>query len=608
MEYFKKSIEEGNGNSKFIWKTLRILLPKCKSQGIQALDINGEVVTDLNRIVNSFNSFFVNIGEKLAKSIPQLGRSAMEYLQTYMPGVNSEFAFKKISIADVMKLLSELSENKATGLDNYQSKLLKISAGSIAPSLTNIFNRSLSTGQFPSEWKQAKIVTIFKKGSKLDSGNYRPISILPVISKLIEKIAHQQLYDYLSTNNLLSQAQSGFRKHFSTQTSLHRLTEEIYEGLNSAKVIGLVAIDLKKAFDTVDHKILLKKLKFYGVRNTAHKWFQDYLTNRSQITCINDTQSKVDFIKTGVPQGSILGPLMFILYINDLPGSLKHSQVNMYADDTAFYYMDKNIDLVSQYLKIDLSNLHHWLCANKLSLHLGKTNSILICNYQKLRHLPSSNLDIALNSTSIEQVENLPYLGVELDSRCNFDAHIKNVTKKLNKSIGVLKRTSPFLPLNTRKMLYNALVLPHYDYCATVWGNTSQENLTRLQRIQSRAMRIVLKAPPRSHIEELLDTLKWMSVRQRILYNQMVLMWRIVNDMAPEYLHKNLVYAADTHNYNTSSASDNNLFLGRGHRSSLFQNCAAKWNKLPAKLRRIDKLNSFKKSLTTHVLKESPKF
>jgi len=591
-----------------VWKALRCLLPNAKSQGIQALDINGSVVTDFSTISNHFNSFFINIGEQLAQAIPAHSRTAAEYLQAHMPRVSTDFTFKLVTVEEVSKLLQNLPVNKATGLDNYQAKLLKLASSGISRSLTFILNMSLTTGQFPSDWKRAKISALHKKGSKLDTGNYRPISILPIVSKIMEKIVHQQLYCYLDDQNLLSQAQSGFRKSFSTQTSLHRLTEYIFEALNNSEVVGMVAIDLQKAFDTVNHSILLQKLDHYGVRHVPLKWFTSYLSNRSQVTYVNNVISDMGFIRTGVPQGSILGPLLFILYINDLPGCLRKCEANMYADDTAFYFRNKDKNIVSDSLNEDIINIYSWLCSNKLSLHVGKTNVILVCNHQKVRYLDSTNLGIKLNDFELTQTDSVGYLGVELDSRCNFDKHTNALICKVNKSIGVLKRCSPYLPIEARKTLYNTLVLPHIDYCSTVWGCTSQTNVMRVQRLQNRAMRSILKEGPRTHIEDMLHQLGWLSVKQRLVHNKLVLMWRIVHGAAPSYLTENLRLSRDVHRYNTVGSSNRNIYIPNAHKHSIFRYNANLWNGLPSEMRNIPVLDTFKRHLKAYVHRHIPKF
>lgn len=440
----------------------------------------------------------------------------------------------------------------------------------------------------------------------MDAGNYRPISILPIVSKLLEKIVHQQLYAYLNKNDYLSPVQSGFRKSFSTQTSLHRLTEYILDGLNSSEVIGMVAIDLKKAFDTVDHAILLQKLDHYGVRDTPQSWFKCYLSNRTQVSIINDTKSDLGHIRTGVPQGSILGPLLFIVYINDLPGCLSECVTNMYADDTAFYYKNRDKNRVSEALNCDIVNIYSWLCSNKLSLHVGKTNAILICNHQKVRFLNSQNLDVKLEGNEIAQTDSLCYLGIDIDNRCNFDSYTTNLIKKVNRSIGVIKRSAPYLPLDARITLYNSLILPHLDYCSTVWGCTSKSNIMRIQRLQSRAMRIILHESPRSHIEDMLAKLKWLSVSQRIDYSRLILMWKIVHGHAPSYLTENLKYS--DHDYNTSSSVSENLFIPHAHKHSLYKHGAKMWNSLPCELRKIPILNSFKKKLCVHIKRHFEQF
>ena len=280
----------------------------------------------------------------------------------------------------------------------------------------------------------------------------------------------------------------------------------------------------------------------------------------------------------------------------------------MYADDTAFYVADKNITNVSSSLNEDLKNLHAWLCANKLSLHIGKTNSILICNHQKLRHLGDQNLNIRLDAEQVSQVDSLPYLGVTIDPRLNFNNHISNVIKKISRAIGILKRCAPSVPSDIRKLLYNALVLLHFDYCASVWGSTSTTNIIRLQRLQSRAMRVILNAAPRTHIEDLLDRLKWMSVKQRLSFSRMVLLWKITQGSAPEYLLDKVHFAHQQHGYKTTSSVSENLYIPHGHSNSLFTESATMWNTLPPNMRNNSNIVTFKKQLTRYILKEHSKF
>ena len=222
-----------------------------------------------------------------------------------------------------------LNSKKATGLDDIQARLLKIAAPAISESLCFLLNFSLTSDKVPSDWKKAKISAIFKKGSKLDPSNYRPISVSPVISELLERIVHTQLYTYFNDTGLLAAEQSGFRKNHSTETSLHKLLDNFYSDIENGRIIGMLALDLRKAFDTVNHKILLDKLKHYGISGICLNWFRSYLENRTQMACINGSVSDPLIITTGVPQGSILGPLLFTIYMNDLPKCLQHCKTNM---------------------------------------------------------------------------------------------------------------------------------------------------------------------------------------------------------------------------------------------------------------------------------------
>ena len=334
-----------------------------------------------------FNKFFATIGIKLAEKF-----TTRNTLTTN--GVNqasSIFAFKAISCESVIKMINELKPNKAVGLDKVSSRLLKDAADIIASSLTSLFKIFINIGCFPSTWKLAKISPLFKKGSKQDPSNYRPISVLPTISKLLEKTVHMQLYSYLCDNNLLSQKQSGFRLNSSAVTASAMFTDKILSAMDKGELTGAVFIDLTKAFDTVNHSILLSKLCSLGVPNASlsYNWFESYLSNRCQVTVCNGTKSSPETVQIGVPQGSILGPLLFTLYINDLPDYLEHCDVTLYADDTVLFISDKSLHNIKSYMNSDLEKLNNWLKLNHLTLSISKSKFMIIGSSQRLNKIRS---------------------------------------------------------------------------------------------------------------------------------------------------------------------------------------------------------------------------
>ena len=467
-DYYTTMLSQSQGNAKSTWKILKDLLPKTSSSGVTSLMVDGSLLTDFKDISNAFNNFFTNISTQLATAIKIVSCSPLDYLSKFIPDVNCTFKFKTVYESDVLKLISSIPNGKATGIDNIQVRILKMSAPAIANSLSHLFNMSLSSGQFPSDWKLARITPLFKKGNKTEPGNYRPVSVLPVVSKFIERIVHQQLYRYLTANKLLCEQQSGFRKKHSCQTSLHKLTEQVYDDLYKGHVVGLIALDLKKAFDTVHHGILLKKLRYYGIQDTELCWFKSYLSDRCQMCNLFNNLSDPEHVVCGVPQGSIVGPLLFTIYVNDMPVCFSKCSVNLYADDTVFFHGSRDVGTVRSILQSELVSVYEWLCANRLSLHIGKTNSMLVCSRQKRVHLQDSNLSLSLENDNISQVDNLKYLGLVLDERLRYDDYMKQLIGKLKRSLGVLRRASKFIDQVTRVTLYNTLILPHIDYCSTV--------------------------------------------------------------------------------------------------------------------------------------------
>ena len=317
------------------------------------IDLNGDLINDPNKIADAFNEHFSNIGPKLADKIGKGNRSYVDYLSDY--NIDASFQLKETDSSTVSILLSKLSKSKATGLDKISCRLLRECSDLIAESLSLIFNRSIIMGIFPNEWKCAKVVPIHKQGKRNCVDNYRPISIIPTVAKVFERLIYDQVFQYITEKKILINCQSGFRGLHSTVTSLLEATNEWAYNIDHGNVNAVMFLDLKKAFDTVDHEILLGKLNAYGISGMAGNWFRPYLSERQQTCVINGRSSNSRFVRCGIPQGTILGPLLFLIYINDLPNCLTYSRARMFADDTNLTYASNNIYDINNKFNEDLA-------------------------------------------------------------------------------------------------------------------------------------------------------------------------------------------------------------------------------------------------------------
>lgn len=489
--YCKDNIDLNKDNPKEMWKNINQVISgkgRCsKTTTITTIkDDQGNIIHNEKLIANQLNKYFVEIGPKLSSQLPKNCGNFSEYLKP----VDCEFHFTAINNDTIFNKIMKIKSNKAAGLDKIPQKLLKDSAVVVTPFLNLIFNLSLSEGEFPSDWKNARVSPIFKSGDREECGNYRPISILSAISKIFERIVFEQINQYLITNQILTQYQSGFRKGYSTYSSLLKTTNEWLVNMDKGLINGVVFLDLKKAFDTVDHEIMIKKLEFYGIRNTALRWFISYLSHRKQVCKVGVSISESEQITTGVPQGSNLGPLLFLLYINDLPNCLDSSVPALFADDTNLSISGATTCEIEEKLEIDLNNVHQWLLVNKLTLNEKKTEYMLIGSGQRLSQI-NAEPSLTIGSESIKRVSTTKTLGVIIDECLTWKDHIEKVAKKASKGIGMLRRSKDLLDKNTLKTIYSAFVLPHFDYCALVWDNCSKTLQNKLQKLQNKAGRII---------------------------------------------------------------------------------------------------------------------
>ena len=310
-----------------------------------------------------FKDFYSNLANDLVKKPPnppnKYGKDAVKKYYKNLNLVGKSFSFEPVVYTSVLKLLQQLNPHKSAGIDNLTGKFLKEGAPVLASPITNLINLSISLSSFHDDCKIAKLKPLYKKEAKTKPKNYRPISLLPLISKIIERIIHDQTQVFLDENKILYTYQSGFRKHYSTDTCLSCLTDRVRNGFEKGSLTGMILIDLQKAFDTIDHKILTEKMSCLGFAESTIRWYKSYLTNRCFIVNVGNDFSSPGKLLCGVPQGSILGPLLFLSYVNDMPQAV-NSDLLLYADDTCLIYTGKDINTIEEQLNTDFSSLCDW--------------------------------------------------------------------------------------------------------------------------------------------------------------------------------------------------------------------------------------------------------
>jgi len=431
-------------------------------------------------------------------------------------------------------------------------------------------------------------------------GSNRPISVVCTIAKVFERIVYDQLYSFLSANGKISKEQSGFRAMHSTLTALVEATDSWSYEIDRGNVNAIVFLDLKKAFDTVDHEILLAKLCTYGIRGDELAWFRSYLENRTQQCLVNGSLSELCTLQCGVPQGTILGPLLFLMYINDLPNCINHSKSRMYADDTHLTYVDNDATSIQTCLNADLRDVNRWLTNNKLTLNMTKTEFLLIGSRQKLATLAAPPV-IESNGLPIKQVNSTTSLGVTIDCNLSWKEHIEKLSRKIASAIGALKRIRPFVHQSILHLIFKSLVQPHFEYCNIVWGNCGKTLLDKLQKLQNRAARVLTFSNYDANAEELIEKLGWSTIKVQIQKQKAILTFKALHGLTPEYLSSHFTERCESGYWLRDSDKKLNVPIPRtNYLKNTFRYSAAMiWNTLPNNLKEAESLSEFRQLLNS---------
>ena len=356
------------------------------------------------------------------------------------------YFLKPIVESDIMEIINKLNPTKSAGCDNIGNNIIKKVSNEIIKPLTMIFNLSLSTGLFPDKLKIAKVIPIFKKDDPTVFSNYRPVSLLPCISKILERLVFDKCVEYISNKGILNEKQFGFRPKHATFMAIAQLVDKVNNAVENNETSIGIFLDLSKAFDTIDHNILLYKLEHYGFRGTALDWFKSYLTNRKQFISFNNCTSNLQSIECGVPQGSILGPLLFILYVNDITHTSSIVDFILFADDTTILFSDKNIVNKVSIVNRELKEVSNWFRANKLSINASKTN-FMIMGTPHMTGKIQGDLNITLDNSLLDKVSSTKFLGVIIDENLTWKNHINCISKTISRNIGVINKLKHFIPV-----------------------------------------------------------------------------------------------------------------------------------------------------------------
>lgn len=575
-KYLQEVISE---DSKRFWSYIKH--QKQDSSGVSPLKgpdglLHSDTVSKAEILNNQFHSVYTK--EDLA-DMPSKGDSPH-------PSMNNI----RIGRSGVCKLLKGLNVHKATGPDTIPARFLQDFAPELTPIMTKLFQLSLDTGKVPDDWREASIVPIFKKGERHLASNYRPVSLTSISCKLLEHIVHSQIMDHYDSNHILADQQHGFRARRSCESQLLITVDEVAKSLAHGEQVDIVLLDFSKAFDKVPHQRLLHKLHFYGIRGNTWNWIKDFLAKRTQQVNLEGQSSTRADVISGVPQGTVMGPLLFLTYINDLPEHTS-SDARLFADD-CLLYRKINSRADAEQLQKDLKSLEKWEREWQMEFHPQKCTVIHVSRKQR----PITN-NYLLHGHTLESVSSGKYLGVTINNRLNWTEHINNVRAKSSKTLGFLRRNIQGCRADIKSAAYSTIVRPTLEYAATVWDPYQQAQIQLLEGVQRRAARFVkgnyyVRTP--GCVTSMMEDLQWEPLETRRLRSRLIMMYKIRNDLidipATSYLTPGDTRTRGSKYRQPPTYKDVYKF-------SFFPRTIRDWNSLSDDVKEASTIDGFKKQL-----------